>query len=403
MSGFGFRLPVMCLIGMGLVGCSAAGESDSARPGADSDPTLSLNPGAQGSSGGKSNEPTRGGSEMQTVDEPDADHDDEDQTDEDSGPGGRCECAFDLPGIHIDHGDGGIAVSIDLPDAGMVVIETKDGSVTTSAGGVDIHGDVTIDLGADTDLPLADAQLHIGLQAAGGPTIAGNANITGSLLEGSGCGCEGSSLPVSVALELDGAAKLIDSDALAGIRLGLGLPAVRLDTKSLPAAAAEVMALANVKAELLTDGCSKLLELEAQLGAGAGSWSSLVPLTASGALDATATVLGGSLVTIALEGDVTLVGGALKSGATSLLSIELPRAVVTLDRNGAKLSGETTASLHPAFSLTGEALVTGEFTEEDWSLNVCGAVMTSLLGGVSLGSCVDVGKSGIEPCRLPAN
>lgn len=401
MNGIGIRLPVMCLVGMGLVACSAAGD-----PGASgasgSDPTLQLSPRSPGSSDGTYDTPKPGGSDMPSTNDPGADDGDDD--DDDGGaPGGHCDCAFDLPGIHIDHSDGGIAVSIDLPNDGMVVIETKGGSVTTSAGGVDIDGDVTIDLGAETGLPLADAKLHVGLLAVGGPTIAGSANITGSLLQGTGCGCEGSLLPVAVALDLDAAADLLNSDAPAAISLGLTLPAVTLDSSELPAAAVDLLALADAKVDILTDGCSKLLEIDANVGAGADVWTSLVPVAASGALNATAKVLDGSLASVALTGDMKLVGDALKSGNTSLLSIDLPDAIVTLDHEGASLAAEATVSLHPGFSLTGEALVTGKFTETDWSLNVCGAVMTSLLGGANIGNCVDIGKGGVEPCRLPAN
>lgn len=405
MNGFGIRLPVMCLIGMGLVSCSAAGEQGAASAGG-SEPTLKLDAEGQIPSEGKGNAPKSGGSDGPATDDPammDDGSDDDDDGDGGELPGGHCDCAFELPGIHIQHGDDGISVSVELPNDGLVVIETKNGDVTTSESGVDIDGDVTIDLGADTGLPLADAKLHVGLPAVGGPTISGQANIAGSLLEGTGCGCEGSLLPVAVSLNVGAAAELLDSDALAAIRLGLKLPKVNLDSSELPAAAADVMALVEAKVDILTDGCSKLLEINAQVGAGTEVWTSLVPLIASGGLGATAKVLDGSLVSIALDGDVKLIGSALKSGTTSLLSVTLPDALVTLDREGASVSAEATVSLHPGLSLVGEALVTGEFTEQDWSLNVCGAVMTRLLGGASVGNCVDIGKDGVDPCRLPAN
>ncbi len=402
MIGFGFRLPVVCLVGMGLVGCSAAG--DGGVSAGNSDPPLMLNPGPQQPGGAMSGTAGRpGGSDLPTPGLPIPSDDGDEPGDDDDTPNGNCDCAIDVPGIIIDHDDGGIAVIVDLPNIGMVVIDTQHGDVTTSATGVDIKGDVTVDLGGISALPLADANLHVAIPAVGLPTIQGNANILGSLLEGTGCGCEGSLLPVGVALDVDAAALLPSSDALAALSLNLELPQVTLDMSGLPLAA-DALALVQADVHILTDGGSKLLELDAKVGAGADVWTSAVPLATNGLLRAKATVLDGSLASVAITGDVGLQGGGLLCSLTPLVSVDLPDAVVTLDTTGASLSATANASLHPGFSLTGEARVTGRFDLHDWSINVCGAVMTSLFGGSTGPSdCLDIGKNGVTPCRLPTN
>jgi hypothetical protein len=398
MNALGYRLPVMYLVGMGLVGCSAAGENAGQPNAGEDQPGLELSVGAATSRPGGADSHSAGGGTWQT-DRPLSDG----QTagkDNGSGGQGHCDCGIDLPGITIDHGDHGITIVVDLPNDGAIVIETKDGDCKTGAGGLDITGDVTVDLGSGTEVPLLDANLHVGV-GGGMPTIEGTADVDGGLLDGITGGAAGD-VHVAVSLDPNVGQTMPESDAQALLDLELSLPNISIGCGCIPAMNGD-LPLVDANIVVSVDGCNKVVKVTADVAADAGKvWTAMVPLHSIGGLDAVATINDGALVSVELDGNMAMNDGALWCGLAPLAAITLPNAKLTLDEQGAMLIATTQAALHPGFSLTGEANLSAHFEEHDWSINLCGAAMTDLtLLSAKVATCLDLSASGAKVCDKP--
>jgi hypothetical protein len=405
MNALGYRLPLICLVGMGLVGCSAAGDDAAQQRGSEDDQAgIEATMGASDSEPGETDAHSTGGSNWYT-DQPIDDTPTAGKGSGAAGGGGKdnCDCGLDLPGITIDHDDDGITIIVDLPNDGAIVIETKEGTCKTSEGGLDITGDVTIDLGSGTDVPLLDAELHVGV-GVGMPTIEGTADVDGSLLDGVTGGSTGDA-SVSVSLDPNVGQTMPESDAQALLDLELQLPSASIGCGSFPAMNGD-LALVDANIEVKVDGCHKIVKVTADVAAGVGvPWASMVPLhAAAGALEAIATLNDGALVSLELDGDMAISDGAMRCGLTPLTGIALPNAKLVLDEQGAMLSAITTAALHPGFSLSGQAELNARFAQHDWSINLCGAAMVDLtLVSAKVATCLDLSAAGAKVCEKPAS
>lgn len=382
MNGLVFRLPLLCLVQMSLGACGAAGET----PGMGE----TNGPSTTGTVDGATDGPLLLGNPPATATPDDSETDGGDAGEVGDGNGGE-----PTPGVDVAVDEHGITVLVALPDGGAIKIATQTGSCSTTGTGVDIEGDVTIDLGTGLPLPLADANLHV--EVGGGmPTLSGAANVSGSLLDGIGCGCVQDSLPVAVSLdtgvELNGS-----SDALA-IALNLAMNDLVIDTSTLPLGSGATV-LGDTDVTIKSDGEHRWLSVVGAVTIGTKIWTSTVPLAVSSPLTMKATVADGALLAVQLRGSVTLEGGKLWCGITPLRQLTLPDALITLDHAGLSLHATAQASAHPGFSVAADALVDGRFTSEAWSLTVCADVMTDIISAsVRLGQCVGMTPGGAEVC-----
>jgi hypothetical protein len=372
---------------MGLVACGAAGEAP-ATPGPDRTTT------ADGANDG----PLMLGVPLTNTDGAGEDADDA-ATDPRGGDGegseGDGEPQSPIPGVELSVGDPGITVKIDLPTGGVIRIDTKSGTCATSGTGIDLEGDLLIDIGTGLPIPLADADLHIEM-AGGMPTLSGTANVAGSLLEGIGCGCADDLLPAEVSLDTNATAEPSGSVGSLAIALNLPMDGVTVDTGALPLGLGPVM-LGDADVTIETDGEHRWLTVAGQVAGDASLWASTVPLQASSRLSVEATVSDGALLSVLAHGGITLKGEQLRCGITPLQAFTMPEARVLLDQSGLSLHATAQASAHPAFSITGSALVDGQFTSKEWSLTVCADVMTDILAAsVQLGQCLEMTADGAE-------
>lgn len=403
MNALGYRLPLICLVGMGLVGCAAAEDAAQQRGTDDDQPGIELSAGASEGDSSETDSHSVGGSTWQG-DKPLHETPTAGTGSNTAGSGGQanCDCGVDLPGITIDHDDDGITIVVDLPNDGAIVIETKNGNCKTGEGGLDITGDVTIDLGSGTEVPLLDAKLHVGV-GGGMPTLDGTADVDGSLLEGVTSGAVGD-VHVAVSLDPNVGQTMPQSDARALLDLELKLPSVSLGCSGFPAMNGD-LSLVDASIVVTVDGCHEVVEVTADVAADTGAiWSSMVPLHAAGGLDVVATLNDGALVTLELDGDLAINSGALWCGLSPLTAIALPDAKLTLDEQGAMLSGTTAVALHPGFSLSGQADLNARFAQDDWSINLCGAAMADLtLISAKVTTCLDLSASGAKVCDKPSS
>jgi hypothetical protein len=246
-------------------------------------------------------------------------------------------------------------------------------------------------------VPLADSNLHIEM-GDGMPTLSGTANVSGSLLDGIGCGCIHDLLPVAVSLDADSAAELPGSAGALTIALNLAANDVSLDTGTLPLGLA-AMALGDADVTIRSDGEHRWLSVAGKVASGAKIWASTVPLAAASGLTVNAMVADGVLLSLQLQGSINLEGGKLWCGITPLRALAMPEAVVTLDQAGLWLHATAQASAHPGFSIAADALVDGRFTSEAWALTVCADVMTDILSAsVKVGQCVEMTPGGTDMC-----
>jgi hypothetical protein len=395
MNGFVFRMPLVWLVAMGLVACGAAGET----------------PAMGGPAGTSTDGTTRGDGPLtlgiplanadQDAGQADDGDDDDGQADEDADElddgHGDDESSKPTPGIDVSVGDDGILVLIDMPDGSAIRVDTRTGHCTTTGTGVDIEGDVTIHLGTGLPLPLADANLHVEM-GSGTPTLSGTAKVSGSLLEGIGCGCADDLLPVAVSLEADALAGQPGSAGNLALVASLAMKDLDIDAGALPLGLGSIE-LGEAEVSLTSDGVHRWLSVAGQVKNNADIWASTVPLRASGALAAVATLTDGALLALQIQSNVTLEGGKLWCGITPLRELTMPAALVTLDQGGLWLHATAQASAHPGFSVTGNALVDGRFTPKAWSLTICADVMTDILSAsVKIGQCVDMTPGGAEMC-----
>jgi hypothetical protein len=386
MNGFVFRMPRVGLVAMGLVACSAAGEVPAMR-GEDGAATAdSANEG-----------PLTLGVPLANTEGAGADADDAetDPGDVDRDDGNVGEPQSPIPGVEVSVGDPGITVTIDLPNGDVIRIDTTAGTCATSGTGIDIEGDLLIDIGTGLPMPLADADLHIEM-AAGMPMLSGTANVAGSLLEGISCGCADDLIPAQVSLDTHATAEASGSVGSLAIALNLPMVDVTVDTGALPLGLGAVM-LRDANVTIETDGEHRWLSVAGQVAGDATLWASTVPLQATSGLSVEATVSDGALLSVLAHGSINLQGDKLRCGITPLQAFTMPEARVLLDDSGLSLQATAQASAHPAFSITGSALVDGHFTPQDWSLTVCADVMTDVLAAsVKLGQCLEMTASGAE-------
>lgn len=393
MIALGFRVPLISLIAVGLAACSAAGQSPPMGTGHGDDSGAA--PSAQQGSDRLDLPPSPSapeGSDMH------ANGNSGDSKGDGSGDAsGSCTCGVHVPGVDIVQGDTGIRVLVDLPGDGSMIIATVDGHVTTSEAGVDITGDVDVDLGGNDSIALADGKLHIDAGVNGSiPTLSGSADISGALLGGA-CGCDDEQLPATVWLDAD---VDLDADETSNIALGVGvdLPHLVIDGSALAQANGD-LTIGDAHVVLDTDGSHDAMTITGELGGTQAPWTSSVPLQADGKLQATAQLIDQTLVTVQLTGAATLKGDSLWCGITPLTSVKLDDAKVTLDGASTSLEATSNVSLHSGYLLDGTARITATFEQHDWSINVCGAVMTKLLGSsADAATCLDLSHEGVKTC-----
>lgn len=389
MNGFGFRMPLVWLVAAGLVACGAAGETPGMR-GTNGTSTA-------GTTSGANDDPLLLGNPLSNADQSDTGDisDEADNGADDAGDLG--DGAEPMPGVDVTVDEQGITVSIDVPGGSVIKLTTKNGTCATAGNSVYIDGDVTMDLGAGVPLPLADADLQIEV-GSGMPTLSGTANVTGSLLDGIGCGCAHDLLPVAVSLDADAMADLPGAAGDLAIAMNLAMNDVAIDALTLPSGMEAVM-LDAADVTIRSDGTHRWVSVAGQVAADADVWASSVPLQGAGMLAARAMVADGSLIELQLQGSVTLQGGKLWCGLTPLRELTMPEALITLDQEGLWLHATAQASAHPGFSVTGNALVDGRFTSEAWSLMVCADVMTDVISAsVKVGQCITMTPGGSEMC-----
>jgi hypothetical protein len=384
MNALGLRVPLLCLVSVGLAACSAAGGGLS--QGSEAEPATEQAAGAQ-----------LGADEFDSpLAPPDAPSSDLPASDGGDDTQGDCVCGVHLPGIDIEQGNGDISVTIDLPNERSLEIATT-GNVTTSDAGVEVKGDLTIELGSGVSVALLGANLHIdaGVDARP-PRITGSANVSGSLL-GEACGCAEKTLPAAVALLVDPNA-MVGGNAGAMLQLALDVPQLSIGAGGSISVRGNVD-LTDTHVTLDTDGRHRFLKVEGDVEGNADVWTSLVPLRTDGELRATATLLDDALDNIALTGNVSIRAGALWCGLTPLTPIAMANAKVTLDSAGARLDATTTISVHPSFLLDGQVAVRGEFLPSEWSFNVDGAAMTNISdSNAEVATCLELTKKGIGLC-----
>jgi hypothetical protein len=384
MNGFVFRMPRVGLVAMGLVACSAAGEVSAVRG---EDGTATADSANEG--------PLTLGVPLANTDGADADDAETDPGDVDRDDDSVGEPQSPIPGVEVSVGDPGVTVIIDLPNGDVIRIDTNAGTCATSGTGIDIEGDLLIDVGTGLPIPLVDADLHIEM-AGGMPTLSGTANVAGSLLEGIGCGCADDLLPADVSLDTNATADVAGSVGALAIALNLPPANVTVDTGALPLGLGAVM-LGDADVTIKTDGEHRWLSVAGQVTGDAKLWASTVPLQAASGLSVEATVSDGALLSVLAHGSITLKGGQLRCGITPLQALTMPEARVLLDQSGLSLHATAQASAHPAFSITGSALIDGQFTPQEWSLTVCADVMTDILAAsVQLGQCLEMTAGGAE-------
>jgi len=399
MNALGYRLPLIGLVGMGLVGCSAAGGNAGQRGSSDGDqPGLELAVGAAANEPADADARSAGGSTWHS-EKPLSDGQG-DGNDSGRGGQGHCDCGVHLPGITVDESSDGITIIVELPNDGSIAIETKNGHCRTGEGGLDVAGDLTVDLGSGTDVLLLDANLHVGV---GGelPTIEGTADVDAGLLDGITGSAVGDA-QVTVSLDPNVGQIMPESHAQALIRLQLALPRLGVGCGCFPAMNGD-LPLADADVVVSVDGCHQVLTVTADVADDAGKiWTPVVPLHATGQLTAMATINDGALVSLALDGGVSIDSGALWCGLTPLAAIALPSAKLVLDEQGATLTATTRDALHPGFGLTGEAKLSARFGEHEWSINLCGASMADLaLGSAKVATCLDLSAAGAKVCDEP--
>jgi hypothetical protein len=386
MNGFVFRLPLLCLVQMGLVACGAAGET----PMHGTDGTS-----PSGMADGASDGPLLLGMPTANADESGNSGDDSDDDAGESGDDG--DHGTPTPGVDVTVGAQGITVRVALPDGNAITVATRTGTCSTTGTGVDIEGDVTIDLGSGLPLPLADADLHIEM-GRGMPTLSGTANVSGSLLDGIGCGCTHDLLPAAISLDADATMEPQGARNDVAIAMNLSMHDIVVDAGALPLGL-DAVVLGDADVTIKSDGEHRWLSIAGQVTADAEIWASTVPLQAKSGLSAEATVSDGALLRLRLQGSINLEGGKLWSGLTPLRELTMPEAQVTLDQGGLWLHATAQASAHPGFSVTGNALVDARFTSEAWTFMVCADVMTDIISAsVKVGQCVGMTPGGSEVC-----
>lgn len=387
-----FRMPLVCLVGAGLVACSAAGEAPTPRG-------SGTMPAAAGGDISAGTPLQLGPTSPEATGLPTTGDDGGTRSgdDDDGALAPTCECDALPPGVSVDVGDGGITVVVELPGSEPLTITTPSGRCAPSLDGVSIAGDVSIEIGAGEPIVLADAAIDVSV-AEGTPLVRGSAHLSGAVLDGIGCGCSEAAIPVDVSLAASAAI-----GAGADIELELALPSddVSIDTAALPLGG-KVVTIADADLKWLTNGDHGRLEVAGSVAADAALWSDELPLVAEAEVDVLATFDAQALVSLELTADLELEGGELTSGVTPLRSLTMPRAWLTLDSTGAKLHATASASAHPLFSIEGRALVDAHFTPGTWSLKVCADVMTDIASAsVRLGQCLDSGPDGSVICDCP--
>jgi hypothetical protein len=222
--------------------------------------------------------------------------------------------------------------------------------------------------------------------------------VTGSLLDDIGCGCSDELWPVEVGLDDAVMAELSGSGGGVAITLSLPMSSVELDTSKLPLGLDDV-ALGDVDVIVAWNGEHRVINLAGRVTGNASVWASSVPLRADAPLDGVAILVDDALVSLQVQGRVSLDGGELWCGLTPLRSIAMADAQVTLNESGLWLHATAQASVHPGFSITGDALVDGRFTRDTWSITVCADVMSEIISAsVKIGQCIDMTAGGAVMC-----
>jgi hypothetical protein len=391
------RASLVCLLGAHMAACSAAGDAPSLGNG-----TAAEKPGIELDVGTDTDAETEGaGSWGMDSGSPNGD-----DADDAADPGSRepadderdgCGCACKggvLPGISIGK-DG--TISIELPHIGVVVVQTNGATCQMAAGGLNVTGDVTLDLGSGTDIPLLDADLDITPGAGGGlPNISGTASIGGASLGPIAGSLLDATIPVT--LELDTDTEVPGSVTGVSLDLALELPNISLPTGGLPALA-DALALLDADVVMATDGCNRLIKVWGTVEADASLVLAAMPIAAGADLEAAVTIANDSLVSVMLEGDMTLLGEQLWCGNSPLVAVTVPEAKLMIDERGAMLIGEAHAAIHPSISVSANALVNAKLSEDEWSIKVCADAALDLhLLGAEASACVNLTTNGVVSC-----
>ncbi len=303
-----------------------------------------------------------------------------------------CACGDLLPGIDIREENGELTIRADAPGAAAVTLRLDSGDCSESKHGLELSGDVNVDLGGLETFPLMDVDLAVVPAPGGGVTIAGTAGVVGSLLGGLLAPLDAADLRADVTLALG-------TDDEAQLDLALDVAALRLDTSGLPLANAAID-LAPTSVVVSTTGEHELIGVQGWLDAGASvPWLSQVPLSWGGAVEISALIADQALSSLQLEGDLQLDGGSLLCGITRLVPVALPAASVIWDASGLEVRARTEGSPYPTLSLLGDADITAAFGTSGWGIEVCGD--GTLLGAspLSLFECLELSKSGITVSR----
>ena len=396
------RASLVCLLGAHMAACSAAGDAPSLGNGAAAEkPGIELDVDTDVDAPGDTDIDAPGDTD---IDAGSANGDDADDaadpgssepTDTEESDGCGCACKGGvLPGISIGK-DG--TISIELPHIGVVVVQANGATCQMAAGGIHVTGDVTLDLGSGTDIPLLDADLDITPGAGGGlPDITGTALIGGAALGPIAGSLLDATIPVT--LELDTDTEVPGSVTGVSLDLALELPNVGLPVADLPALA-DGLALVDADVVLATDGCNRLIKIWGTVQADADLVLGAMPIAADADLEAAVTIANDSLVSVMLEGNMTLLGEQLWCGASPLVAVAVPQAKLTIDERGAMLIGEAHAAIHPSIRASANALVNAKLSEDEWSIKVCADAALDLhVLGAEASACVNLTTTGVVSC-----
>jgi len=394
----------LCFLGMGfgLNACSAAGAgaADGSHAGADG---LSVNPNQgpdrDGSGGSSTSKP--GLSDMV----PDDDDGDVPPpggggTGGNGGSGDPCACTCGhnpLPGVTLDTIDGVLHVVLDVADVANAAadvtlhISGAGAGCKPTNGGIELTGNVAVDLGAGAGLPLLGAHLAVSIgNAPGIVAVNGTAMVGASGLPA--LDLPDADLEANVALDLRSADGPQLDLTLHPAQVGLNLSNLTL--------AGDSMQLVESTVNVSTTKGGDLIQVQGILGSDAQApWISTVPLSPIGSSSVTAWLAGDSVAKLNISGDLQLRGTSLVSGLVPLAVVNLNDAALSWDESGITVAAQVDAQLHPLVSAAANADLHLLLSREAWEIKLCADVALSL-GGNALQplQCLDMTDGGVAVC-----
>lgn len=367
---YAFGSPCVCLLGLGMVACATAsgapeltGSAGNAKPGLmlDLDSNAQIGADTSVGSSGAQGAPPAG--------------DDSSEGDETTEEVGACDCgASPLPGVTI--GEDG-KISIAIPGVGTVGIKLTGGSCHQAGDHLNLVGDVSIDVPGGGDIPLLDADIDV-TSDGGLPGLAGSAKLDGGWISavvpgGHADGDVTATVSLARSAEIPG--------AVGGTVLGLAfqMGSVGLPPRDIPALR-DLVSIRGCDVLVALDGAHKLVAVQGTIDDASRWLDSRAPIVMDGVLDAGAMLVDGTLRTLTLSGDMSLVGRSLICGLKPIASVDLSDATLVIDGHGLELSGQTAAgaALNPTLRAGAQANVKARIGTDDFYVRVCASASAAV-------------------------